>query len=408
MLKKLTVMLALAALGTLCLPAQAAKQYPNFEAAKAKVTSAGYIAFIYPADWDRYGEKLCRTLIADPEIRKAAGDAALLLVPIYQNRNEANNAKANKARGSLGIPGDMADITFPALLFYEEGGRQYASIQGTDLVRANTAEVAALIQQRMTAKKEQDALLKKANAATTPAEKSRYYLESSRVSGIDWPGGLRNAMQKANPNDEGGYLAALNYGFGIQKDESIESLTKRLDEVLANELYTPWQKQRACAVAIGHIRRSMGTRAGGPLISKYGNAMHKLDPKSSLGLAGPVVARDWVQEYRYGQGWSPEVLPGGVAPVLMQDVPMNKPGTYTVKFKLVTGRDAVYVKKLRLLDGSRCVVEDNTPRDVTWGQTQQSYTLTVKKNIKNPVLEITYGNAPDKRSSWGEITITKN
>jgi hypothetical protein len=152
----------------------------------------------------------------------------------------------------------------------------------------------------------------------------------------------------------------------------------------------------------------MGTRAGGPLISKYGNAMHQLDPKSSLGLAGPVVARDWVQEYRYGQGWSPEVLPSGVAPVLMHDVPMNKPGTYTVKFKLTTGRDAVYVKKLRLLDGSRCVVEDNTPRDVTWGQTQQSYTLTVKKNIKNPVLEITYGNAPDKRSTWGEITITKN
>ena len=302
----------------------------------------------------------------------------------------------------------MADISFPAILFYEDVGRHYASIQGTDLMRADTAKVAALIQEKLAAKKEQDAILKQANAATDPAEKSRHYLASTRVNGIHWPGGLQQAMQNANPEDKGGYRSALHFGFGIQNGESIESLTKRLDDVLANDLLTPWQKQNACAVAIGHIRRSMGTRAGGQLITKYAAIMHKLDPNSALGLSGPVVMRDWVQEYRYGHGWSPEVLPSGVAPVLMQDVPITKPGTYTVNFKLVTGRDAVYVKKLRLLDGSRCVAEDNSPRDITWGQTQQSYTLTVKKNLKNPVLEITYGNDPDKRSTWGEITITKN
>ena len=345
---------------------------------------------------------------ADVRFFLHAGDAALLLVPIYQNRNEANNAKADKARGSLGIPGDMADISFPALLFYEDNGRQYACIKGSELMRSDTAKVAALIQEKLAAKKEQDGILKQANAATDPAEKSRYYLASSRVSGIDWPGGLQNAMRNSNPEDKGGYLAALNFGFGIQNGESIESLTKRLDEVLANDLLAPWQKQRACAVAIGHIRRNMGTRAGGPLITKYGSIMHKLDPESPLGLSGPVVMRDWVQEYHYGQGWSPEALPGNNVPILMQDVPMSKPGTYTVTFKIVTGRDSVQITKLRLLDGERCVVEDTTPRHVTWSETQQSYTLTVKKAVKKPILEITYGNAPDKRSTWGEITVTKN
>ena len=150
----------------------------------------------------------------------------------------------------------------------------------------------------------------------------------------------------------------------------------------------------------------MGSIGGGALITKYAKAMYKLDPKSTLGLSAPVVIRDWVKQYRYGHGWSPEVLPSGEAPVLMQGVPMNKPGTYNINFRLVTGRDGVNVTKLRLRDGSRCVASDDTPRSITWGQTQQNFTLTVKKQLKEPTLEITYANDHDKRSTWGEITIS--
>ena len=85
---------------------------------------------------------------------------------------------------------------------------------------------------------------------------------------------------------------------------------------------------------------------------------------------------------------------------------MNKPGTYAVSFKLKTGRDGIRINKLRLLDGDRCIVADNTPRDVSWGNTQQTYTFTVKQSLKNPALEITYGNAADKRSTWGDISVT--
>lgn len=399
-------MLTLALLSPLCQPVQAGQQFATYAEAQAKVTDTGYIVFIYPAGWDRYGEKLCKKLIADSGVRQASADAALLLAPIYQKRTEADNAKAQQAMGSLHYPGDMSDISYPAIVFYEKGGRQYATIHGRQLMRATPEQVATLIKKRLEAKKSQDKLLQKAHAATDPGEKNRLFLAASRVEGLEWPGGLQNAMRQADPGDTHGYLGVLNFGFGPQQGESMQDFLKRLDAVLDNKNYSPDQKQRACAIAIGHVRRTLGTIAGGPLITKYGRIMKELNPKSALGLSAPVVMRDWVKNYRYGQGWSPEVIPGADAPVLMQDVPMSKPGTYHVSFKITTGRDPLHVKKLRLLDGSRAVAEDSTPRSITWSQTQQTFTIQVKKNVKNPVLEITFGNAADKRSTWGDITVS--
>lgn len=405
MLKEITTSLVLAMAAPLCMPAHAAQQYATFEQAQQKVTDTGYILFIYPQGWDRFGEKLCRKLIADPAVRSAAGDAALLLVPIYQNRSDKNQAEAKKIMGSLGYPGDMSDISYPALVFYEKCGRQYTSVHGTALVRSTPKQVAALIQQKLAAKQQQDACLKNAAAATSPGEKARHLLEASRVAGVEWPGGLRDAMRKADPGDTQGYLAVLDFGFGPQKDESMEAFLKRLDEVLANKRLSPHQKQRACAAAIGHIRRSYGPMAGGSYITKYARAMQKLDPKSPLGISAPVVIRDWVQQYRYGQGWSPEIIPGCEIPMLMHEVPISKPGNYTVNFTIVTGRDAVHVKKVRLMDGGRCVAEDTTPRSVTWTATSQNFSLSVKKPVKKAALEIIFTNDSQHKSTWGNITV---
>lgn len=406
MLKKSSVTLTLALLVSLCLPSMAAQQYPTFEQAKAHATDSGYIVFIYPAGWDKYGEKLCKKLIAEDAVKTAAGDAALLLAPIYQIRDEKNNAAAKSVMGDLGYPGDMADISYPAIVFYEKGGRQYATIHGRELMRATPDQVAALVKKRLAAKKKQESLLSKSRAATTPAEKAKLLLDSSRVSGIAWPGGLREAMQAADPGDKHGYLGALNFGFSPKQDESLQDFLKRLDAVLADKLYASWQKQQACAAAIGHIRRSLGTMAGGPLITKYAKAMHKLDPDSTLGVSAPVVMRDWVRRYHYGQGWSQDIIPSAPIPMLMHDVPMKTPGTYHVTFKLTTGRDGIRINRLRLMDGERCIASQDSPREVSWSNTQQVYTFTVKSPLKNPALEITYGNAPDKRSSWGDITVT--
>ena len=407
MKKSLSLLLTGTMLAGMLAPVQAAKQYSSFEAAQQQVTNTGYILFIYPAGWDRYGEKLCKKLITSEEVCTAAGDAVMLMAPIYQRRNDETAAKAKKMMGPLGYPNSMSDISYPALVFYEKGGRMYSTLYGESLMNGSVPEVAALIKQRLDAKKKQQALLDKSGTTSDIGEKTRLVLASARVDGIEWPNNLKETLRSIDPSDEYGCRAALDFGFGPQANESMEAFLKRLDTVLENPKLTAWQKQRACAISIGHIRRAYGTMAGGPLITKYAKAMHKLDPDSTLGVSAPVVMRDWVRVYRYGMGWSDNIIPSGPVPMLMHDVPMKKPGSYSVNFKLTTGRDGINIKRLRLMDGKKCIASDNTPRDVNWGNTQYTYKFTVKKALKDPALEITYGNAPDKRSSWGEITVSE-
>lgn len=406
MKKSLSLLLVGTLLAGMVAPVQAAKQYSNFEAATQKVTDTGYILFFYPAGWDKYGEKFCKKLISSEAVCNAAGDAVMLMAPVYQRGNDETAAKAKKIMGNLGYPGSMSNISYPAVVFYEKGGRCYSTLCGEELMNASVSEAAELIKKRLDAKKHQQSLLDQSGAATDAKEKNRLLLESSRVPDLEWPGGLKQAMRNNDASDTHGYLAALDFGFGVKKDESMEDFLKRLDQVLDNKMLSNWQKQRACAAAIGHIRRSYGTMAGGELITKYAKAMRKLDPESTLGVSAPVVMRDWVRTYRYGMGWSDGIIPSGPIPMLMHDVPMKKPGTYNVTFKLKTGRDAIRVNRLRLMDGNKCIVSDDTPRDVTWSNTQQTYTFTVKQALKNPALEITYGNEPNKRSTWGDITVT--
>lgn len=399
------------ALGLLVLspgtPLSAAQQFPTFDAAQEVGKKEGYILFIYPAGWDRYGEKLCRRLIANDKVRTAAGKSALILAPMYQKRTDETNAKSKQIFGKLSAPGDMGDISYPALVFYETDGRMYATIHGESLMSASEPQVAELISKQLAARDEQSKLLKQAHASKDPKEKNRLFLATSRVSGMGWPPGLQEVMKQVDPEDRFGYRGALALGFGVNKDEKLEDFLKRLDEVVKNDLYSPWQKQRACATAIGHIRRTLGSMAGGDLITKYAKIMHKLDPESALGISGPVVMRDWVKTYRYGNGWSDQIIPSAPIPMLMHDVPVSKPGTYNVSFTLKTGRDGIIVNRLRLMDGSKCVATHDTPCEISWSAgTHKTISLTVKKAVKNPILEITYGNAPDKRSTWGDITIS--
>lgn len=384
----------------------AAQQFSSYEEATKRVTEDGYILFIHPEGWDRYGEKLCKKLVADEGLRKAAGNAALILAPIYQNRTDKTNAKAKQVMGALGYPGDMGDISYPALIFYDKNGRQYAALHGEALVDASAKEVAKLVKQKMEARKKQQALLDEAAKTTDSAQKARLVFDTTRVSGVEWPNGVKETLRNADPEDKQGYRAALDFGFGIQANESLDSILKRLDTALENEKLAAWQKQRACAVVIGHIRRSYGTMAGGPYIAKYAKKMQKIDPESPLGLSAPVVMRDWVKSYHYGQGWSDQIIPSSPMPILMQGVPITKPGTYNITFRLTTGRDGIKINNLRLMDGDSCIVADDTPRVVDWHNQQVTYTFAVRKALKNPALEITYGNDPNKRSTWGDITVS--
>jgi hypothetical protein len=405
---KKSLLIPLFALSALAaMPLSAAHPAENYAAAQAKVGQSGYIVFIYPGDWDGSGKKLCRKMYESKKVQKAAGEAVLLLAPIYQSGSEKQREAAKAIMGSLGYPGSMGRISYPALVFYEKGGRHYSTVYGDELMGRTEEQVAETVRERLALKRHQDDLLAKANSSSG-AEKARLLLESSRVDKLDWPGGLRQALRNADPNGEYGCMAALDFSCWPGKDESMEAYLKRVDAALENKMLTPWQKQNACAAALGHLRRSLGMMAGGDLIRKYATAMQKLDPESTLGLAAPIVIRDWIKEYRYGQGWSPETLPGSAAPVRMKgDIPIKEAGNYAVSFYIVTGRDSLQVGSVRLLDGEKCVASDEQERLVDYANRTQVFNLQVKKAVRKPVLEIVFKNDAGHRSTWGNIEVKK-
>ena len=83
MKKSLSLLLAGSLLAGMVAPVQAAKQYSSFEAAQQKVTDTGYILFFYPAGWDKYSEKFCKKLISSEAVCNSAGDAVMLMAPVY-------------------------------------------------------------------------------------------------------------------------------------------------------------------------------------------------------------------------------------------------------------------------------------------------------------------------------------
>ncbi len=405
MIKVLTIAVAAA----MCvLPTQAARVVETFAEGQSVVQDAGFMVFIYPGDWDRYGERLCRSLMADRGVRRAAGDAVMLALPIYQRPSDEMREAANRIRGSLSYPHDMSDISYPAILFYEKEGRHYATIQGTDLMNATPARVAQLVAARMTAKRNQDDILRRSRESQDVSEQARLLLESSRVSGIDWPGGLREAIKRVDPEDTQGVLAALNFNLGgPRQNETLADYLARLDSALENPLISPEAKQRACAAVIGHVRRSLGMMGGAQYIRKYAGIMRSLNPESPLGLAAPVVLRDWVQEYRYGQGWNPDTIPGQAVPLQMTGAPINAAGTYVVNFQITTGRDPLFISSVKLYDGERLVAADEHESAVTYAAPNQRYKLEVSRAVRNPVLEFIFTNRTDNRSSYGNITVEK-
>lgn len=397
-------------IGALAFPtieANAGSVYATVESARTNAGEAGYVLFIYPSGWDKAGSRRIKSLLASKKIQNSTGDAAILAVPIYNAPSQEQREEVKRIMGPLKYPGSSGIISYPAIVFYDKDGRIYSTIHGDLFNKSAEKKLAGLIQTRINTKKKQDELIRQAEQSSDPAEKARLLLWSSRAPDISQPHDIYAKIKSADPNNEYGCRDAYNFRFSIEKNETIDSLTLRLNAVLSNSLYSTDQKQKACASALGYVRRERGMFAGASFIRKYARTMHKLDPKSALGQAALVVSREWIREYNYGDGWHDAIFPGELIPVRMQNVPVQDPGTYILSFKIKTGRDSLQLNKVRLLEGSRVVFSDATPREVNYKNREQTYVIVIKKKIRNAVLEITYGNAPDKRSTWGDITVRK-
>lgn len=303
---KKTLYLALLAATLLApMPALAAKQYATQEEAAAAVTDDGYILVVYAKGWDRFSEAFCKKIIADPEIIKAAGEAALILTPFYQYSTSDERTAQRAVWGALAEPRSNSMETYPSLLMYDKAGYLYGRVQGTLLMRGTMTEIAADVKAKLDAKRQQEAIMEKAKAASG-VEKAKLIAEACAFENIEWPNGARQMVKEADPSDQSGMVRRLNFDFwgfsqkyaGKKSDGGMEmtsdDMVKTMKEFLEDPAYTNEQKQAFYACMIGQLRRddAAGNRDE---IKRYALEIKKLNPNSNLGVTSDQIIKLWCE-----------------------------------------------------------------------------------------------------------------
>ena len=389
------------------LPAHAAHKVDTYEQAQAKLNADGYLLFIHGKGWDKRSEKLMTELYNSQEIARAAGNAAMMLVPLPESMNETEQADFEKIMGKLNLPHVHSKHSFPAVVMYDKAGRIYSIISGPAMVHPEATRIARIISVRRGGLAKQEQLLAAADE-TSGEERAQLLLEACRIDNLERPDKIQQLIKAADPEDKAGCLAALNYHnttLGDKaKDMKLADILAAQDKDLINPLLSVQQKQNACAYAIGTIRRRIGM--GAPhLIRSYAELMKSLNPDSVLGRSADIVIRDWTHGMQLVRGWASNTLPiQGQATELQGKLPIGPAGAYEVRFHPEGGKHTAKVLRVALYDGEAFIAEDSRSIELT---SPASYMLKVEKEIKEPHLFITFDNDEYTRDTRGKITITR-
>ncbi len=408
-MKRIILPAILGATAILCpLPSSAATQVATYAEAEAKglINDDGIILVAYADGWDKFSKKRCEKLLASEAIRKAAGNAVLLPLPIPAYTTEETRKQQEQLCGKLKVPGANS---YPALIMLDREGRHYATLYGKEVARGKLSAVAGLLADRMAKGRERTRLLAAADKASGP-EKAKFTYDAYQIEGLTGFGkGFGGHIAKMDPNDATGTKRAANfdhYGFvnAFEKMAPAE-LPAEVDKLLADPAYSNRQKQQICVAAVGVLRRKAGP-AGAPDMQRLAKRMKAYAPQTWEGMAADFILREWVRTFRYEDGWTPDTLPADTTPTeLMGKLPIAEAGTYTVSFRYNSGRQALCVQAVELYDGSNKVAEDRHNGTAGNTHTANTYTLKVDKPVKDPHLFISVDMK--NRDSRGTITIEK-
>ncbi len=401
-----TVLGAVCMLGTL--PLSAATQVATYPEAEAKglLTDDGIILFAYADGWDKFSKKRCEELMNAEAIRKAAGKAVMIPLPIPAYTTDESKARQKELCGKLEVPHANS---YPALLLLDRQGKHYATLCGTAVTRGKVAPVAKLLADRMAKGKERTRLLAAAEKATGP-EKARHTYDAYQLEGLTGFGrGFAGHIAKLDPQNATGLKRATNYDhYGLVESFNKMQHAELMNEVntlLADAAYTNRQKQQICVAAIGALRRNAGP-VGAQDLQKLTERMKAYAPETWEGKAADFILREWVRPFRYDEGWTPATVPPSQIPTeLVGELPIKEAGTYTVRFDYTRGAHAFCVLAVELYDGKTKVAEDHHKGTTGTNNSNNTYTLKVSKAVADPHLMITVDMK--KRDSYGTIAIQK-
>lgn len=389
------------------LTATAYQKAENIEQGKNLVTDDGYAIVTYADGWDKYSKKTAEMMMADPAVTKALGNAVVMTLPV-PNVTSKEEHEANKTRfGNMDL---SFPNVYPAIILYDKTGRRLTDICIPYSERKNPAAIATKVSTAMTAARKQAKLLSDAEKAQG-VEKARLLGQASTIPGINRPNKVADMIKKVDPKDESGMqrIASLNlFATAIEsaKTKDWEADLATMKELMENPLLTTEQKQQACCISIGLLRRHGGLARKAELKQMIAK-LRSLDPDSLLGKSATDAERMWITTFNIFEGWSPDILPSDDTPVELEGpLPISAAGTYEVSFTYKKGRHALCVLAVELYDGNKKVTEDRHKGLMGLKTSGNVYTLNIPTAVKKPRILVTF-DMRNNRDSYGKVTITR-
>ena len=404
---KVTHRLLALALALSSLSAHAYQKAENIEQARPMVTDDGFAIVMYARDWDKYSKKTAELMLADPAVTRALGSAVVMTMDV-PNVTPKEEHEANKQRfGNLDL---SFPNVYPAIVLYDKTGRRLTDICISYAERNDPAAVAAKVTTAMEAARKQAKLLAQAETAEG-VEKARLIGQASAIPGINKPQNVGQMLKKIDPENLSGMYetATLNlYATAIESASTKDwkADLARMQALIDNPLLTTEQKQQACCICIGLLRRHGGLAYKKELKQMIAK-LRELNPDSLLGKSATDAERLWVSTLNLIEGWSPSVLPEDATPVEIEgELPISTAGTYEVTFTYTAGTEALRIAAVQLYDGDKLIAEDRHAGSTGHKSSNNVYTLEVPAAVKTPHVYVIF-NMGAKRNSRGKITIVK-
>lgn len=279
-------------------PVFAAREVKNFDVAKKIAPADGIIVFLYGANWDKRGTAMLKTLW-EKKIKPAAGNAAVIDLPVYQNPTEREKKKAAEKWCGWRTP---KIFSYPCIVMLSDKAHKYAIIQGSDILD-DPDKVVALFKAKLELYRKQAKLVSQAEKAKG-LRKAELYGQASCILGIDPPFEALKRIKESDPKGETPYAKRLEFDvYKLMVDEqyfndkepekkmmSVQEGLDRLKKLTSDDTYLPWQKQEMYGATTGFLRRQKYDNAK---LKKLYEEMIAIDPDSEWANYAKESIRLW-------------------------------------------------------------------------------------------------------------------
>lgn len=281
---------------------EAAQRANTFDEAMQMAGNDGVIAYCYGPDWNLRSVRLLNTFWNSTATNEAAGDAVLIAVPFYENKNADGAAEARRIQGSMQAP---PFSVCPTLVFFDKNGQCYAKMQGADYLGTDDACTTGINNIKNTIQHLRTRQKLMAQAETQQGDKKATLLAKVADLPIAPPPGLLGQLKEADPADKQGYIRRMEFNALAFMYELLETkdgflhpdfeadyrkIMKECEAIFKDEALKTRDRQAAYNLYIGQSRREyiQANKLKG-LIRK----VNKLDPNTDYGQLSPTLMNLW-------------------------------------------------------------------------------------------------------------------